>query len=704
MKRLHRSLRTRIMLYTAFGLAAILGVMTLFSIQIVGNATQAMLTDWQSDVSNSADYLQAMVAADQRLIRHLAVEISGGGSPDESITDALSRLQVFTHGLVWLGPGARVRAAAPRSIPGLSLPAELAGVLPPTGDLSRLSGLLHGADGRPVVTFATQVNGGGFLIAVADLQAGVLKRFPPLPGPQGHAAVVDHDGWVLESTAAAIKYTRDEHLEWVAQVIKAGVPTVGQTGGTEVHMMAYAPVGGTGWGMLFGEPVTMALTARVQLLHRTLLLGLVAGMLVILFAWWDTGALTRPLSRLTAQARRMAAGDLSTPMAQIQRNDEVGLLGQAFETMRERVRDSQAELSLALAEALRLKEETGALYAVSQEILRPADGGGGLQAIVERTRELLGGTAAAICLAETPDGPLNPVAVSPAGGPAWGTLDLTDSVSAGIAVAGMAPGRLCVTGADARATAEREPGLLPGLATLVALALDHERLEEQSRRLAVYAERERIARDLHDSVTQSLSYLYSQLELMQDVMPSLTPAQMREELLSLSGVASIAFDEARESIYSLRADRDGRDPLPSVIAGCVRDFTGRTGIAVELSADAVAGAPLKAEAETQLVRVIQEALANVSKHAGATRVAVTATVAAGWMEVIVQDDGAGFALPAQGPAHRSFGLKTMRERAESVGGTLEIQSSRGSGTRVRVRIPTQEGGLAIGEDQSPAGR
>ena len=730
MKGPRRSLRTRIIVYAGMGLVVVLAVTTLQAIQILSVSTRQLLTDWRGDVQNDALLLQARVEADQLLVDRLASELQSVPITDTADAGALmrnvwTRLSVFGNGLIWVGPDGKVAALVSDRAPADVLPADPSQVMPPRGSAWRLSGLVRTQSGRPVVVCAIDGGQSGALLAVGDLESGKLNEYLPMSTPDGHAAVIDSGGWVLASNREDLRFTRNEHPEWVARMAREGRPTVGETNSRpqERHMMAFAPVGTTGWNLVFGEPASLAFASRGQLVRRVVLLGLVAVLLVIAYAWLATESVIEPLRRLTSLAQRIASGDLTAAVA-VTREDEVGVLAQAFETMRQGLVRSRTELGQALAETRRREEETAALYAVSQETMRSRGDKTPLQVIADRARELTGAISASICLAEVPGEPMRSVVASFApdgrgaslmaecahasqeGQPFSCPLQQAEAGqrSVSVPIPGKSPGMLCVVKAapgsqdgrkDAKENGARvsdlgdDQRLLTGLADLTALAVAQERLHAQSRQLVLYAERERIARDLHDSVSQSLSYMYSQLELLQDLLPSLSADQIRAELRSLSGVASVAFEAARESIYSLRSAKNGHDPLPSAIAGCVRDFTARTGIAVEIDTDAVASASLSPETEAQLVRVVQEALSNVAKHAGATRVAVTARRDSGDLKVVVQDNGIGFDPGAPRRGRRSFGLEMMRERLESVGGKLEIQSRPGSGTRVEFRVAIQ---------------
>jgi signal transduction histidine kinase len=195
----------------------------------------------------------------------------------------------------------------------------------------------------------------------------------------------------------------------------------------------------------------------------------------------------------------------------------------------------------------------------------------------------------------------------------------------------------------------------------------------------VLAERERLAREIHDTLAQGFTSVVVLLELAESEVDT-DPAAARQRLATARATARQNLAEARALVAALSPADLQVAPLPEAIGRLVDRFGAETGLAARLS---VSGEPrsLPANEEVVLLRSAQEALANVRKHAGAGRVEVSLDSTGTRTSLAVADDGAGFdpAAPTGG-----YGLAGMRRRVEEIGGTLSIHSGPG-GTRVEVR-------------------
>ena len=223
------------------------------------------------------------------------------------------------------------------------------------------------------------------------------------------------------------------------------------------------------------------------------------------------------------------------------------------------------------------------------------------------------------------------------------------------------------------------------LADYAAIAVDHARLFEDSRELALVAERSRLARELHDAMSQSLFGLQLSAETAGQVLRS-NPDRAAAELATVRSLAGRIAAELREVVDGLRPADLERDGLVGVLRSQLA-IAGRVhNVPVELVADD--DVELDGDAEHQVLRVVQEAVTNALRHAGAASVAVAlATSTDGALVVRVCDDGKGFDPTARLLRARRLGLTSMHERAESLGGTLRIDSARGEGTTVELRVP-----------------
>jgi signal transduction histidine kinase len=226
--------------------------------------------------------------------------------------------------------------------------------------------------------------------------------------------------------------------------------------------------------------------------------------------------------------------------------------------------------------------------------------------------------------------------------------------------------------------------LLRLLAGHAAIALVNARLYERSRELSIVEERNRIARELHDAVTQKLFSLRLTADAAAALVPR-DPARAAEELDTVRRLAAEATAELRAIVVGLRpADLDG-DGLDVALRkqADLLDRVHRP--AVTFSGDPVPR--LTATREEAVYRIAQEALHNALRHGAAAKVAVTLRTENHSLVLEVADDGRGFD-PAE-PSRR-LGLASMRERARAAGGRLDVVSTPGAGTRVRLEVPTSE--------------
>nr|NLI50163.1 sensor histidine kinase [Propionibacterium sp.] len=217
---------------------------------------------------------------------------------------------------------------------------------------------------------------------------------------------------------------------------------------------------------------------------------------------------------------------------------------------------------------------------------------------------------------------------------------------------------------------------------------ERDRCLTRTRLAATLAERERLARELHDAPAQVLASLHLRLRGL-ELRPELAElAEVRAELADLAACCAEALRDLRADIRGLRdCCREDRS-LPDLLDALAAGFTRGTGVPVELRVDAAAARLLSADAVAHVARIVSEALANVRKHADARRVGVRFEHRAGALVATVEDDGRGLAANPP-PDAEGFGLLTMRERAELAGGVLEVGPRPGGGTRVRLTLPAE---------------
>ncbi len=248
--------------------------------------------------------------------------------------------------------------------------------------------------------------------------------------------------------------------------------------------------------------------------------------------------------------------------------------------------------------------------------------------------------------------------------------------------------RLVVNGQDAgllvaetdevEAYTEAHAERFTGTADMLALTISNARSFGQLRSLAAAEERTRIARDLHDRLGQWLTFIAFELERINAEGSEPSP-----ELDRLHHDVQGAIAELRDTLIELRAAVSADRPLSIVLAEVVDRFRMRSDLEVTLTVPPEVGVRLSAVVENELLRIAQEALTNVDKHADATAVHVGWSIEAGRGVLVVSDDGRGF-VPGSGIRGTAYGLVGMRERAASVGSILEISSQPNQGTVITV--------------------
>lgn len=230
-----------------------------------------------------------------------------------------------------------------------------------------------------------------------------------------------------------------------------------------------------------------------------------------------------------------------------------------------------------------------------------------------------------------------------------------------------------------REFSEEEVALAVTFADQAALAIENARLRDRAEQLAVAAERSRLARDLHDAVTQTLF----SASLIAEVLPRLWERNQdegRRRLEELRQLTRGALAEMRTLLLELRPTALTEAALGDLLKQLAEAVTGRARLPVALTVECQRTLP--PEVQLALYRIAQEALNNVVKHSGASRVEISLRCLGDTVELAVSDDGRGFDVAAVPPDH--LGLGIMRERAETIGASLGLRSAPGRGTRVAV--------------------
>lgn len=386
-------------------------------------------------------------------------------------------------------------------------------------------------------------------------------------------------------------------------------------------------------------------------------------------------------------------------------------------------------------EAGRRESEAQALRKLGLEVSRLLDLDRILTTVVDSTVQLLKSEGAMVALTDDASGQVYAQAVSGALPRGFSTLRLEpaeegligrairsgkpqsttdylndDAISHGLTLDGLLRKgdlRACLVvpvtvgervGGVLMAVFRRRQGFLPGetdlllqLASQAAVALENSRLHDQVQELAIVEERARLSREMHDSLGQALAY--AGLE-MDEIARLLEAAEYQEALGKVAEVRKglrETSEEVRDAILALRMPLAQELKLPRILGQYLDSFRRQTRMEVTLDIRDEAATRFSPRAALELVRVVQEALSNVRKHSQAERAQVTFAVEDGKAVIGVTDNGVGFDMHGVYSEGQHFGVQVMKERMVGLGGSLEIHSSPGRGTRVTAKLPLEEG-------------
>jgi len=230
--------------------------------------------------------------------------------------------------------------------------------------------------------------------------------------------------------------------------------------------------------------------------------------------------------------------------------------------------------------------------------------------------------------------------------------------------------------------------LLKPIGQLLGLTLENSMLERENSRAWLVHERQSMAADIHDSLAQTIAFARMRLPLLEDAIAAHDDANCQRYCGELDQELKRAHRGVRALITHFSAGADGRG-LSCELNEVVERFRDSSGIALEFD-ERIPDLRLPGESEVQLFFIVQEALANIRKHAGATRARLVVRNVRDGIEVVIEDNGRGLVPTAgqgAGGPTGSFGLRIMRERAQRFGGRVTIESLPEGGARVRVFVP-----------------
>jgi len=265
---------------------------------------------------------------------------------------------------------------------------------------------------------------------------------------------------------------------------------------------------------------------------------------------------------------------------------------------------------------------------------------------------------------------------------------MTSFLGVPVTAHGVSVGNLYLT--DKRGAAEFSVGdlrLVELFARHAGIAIDNARHHAQAGRLAVAEERDRIGRDLHDGIIQSLYAVGLSLEDVPEIMAE-SPGEAVERVDAAIESINLAIRDIRNFIYGLRPEAVDGTQVVAGLAALAEEVRHGGLVDVIASLDPAADPGLAADAGAELLHLVREALSNAVRHGQADRISIELGLSEMGSRLVVADDGIGFD-PARQVGDGHHGLANMRARAAAVGGRLEIRSALGSGTKVIVDLPRQ---------------
>jgi nitrate/nitrite-specific signal transduction histidine kinase len=228
--------------------------------------------------------------------------------------------------------------------------------------------------------------------------------------------------------------------------------------------------------------------------------------------------------------------------------------------------------------------------------------------------------------------------------------------------------------------------ILAAMATQIAVVVHAAQLASRMEAVAILRERNRLAREIHDGLIQHIGYLKLTVSRMANWSQQGNFDRIREEIASLRSSAEEAYAEARNAIAGLRVGLSPKDTLAAVLGNYVETFVARYQIPVRFVVqDEASKSPMKPDAILHILRIVQEALANVRKHSGASEATVEVWSDGNLLTVSVRDNGTGILSLEEASSQR--GLRFMQERARELSGELQVSRLQPCGTEVTLKVP-----------------
>ncbi len=676
----------------------------------------------RSELGTYSDLLSSLTRTADVKVRYPAVQ-------QAALDRASSRLVVFDGGVVLLDSRGVVVASEPQR-PGLA--GQDWSDRPYFRQMFRAVGpifsdvLNDGPNGAPVVVIAVPVTGDqGEILGV---MAGMFQLGTPTVSSfygsivklrvsdTANVIVVDGKGEVIYHTDQTKigKSLADDPFVHQALAGSVGAERATTADGADI-VASYAPVPGTTWAFVTEEnwyTVTQSSQGYTRFLLILLGLGIVVPTVVVSFG---VRRITRPIRDLISAAREVASGNFGRTI-KAESNDELAELAEQFNRMSAELKASYAELerrvddrtreletlnavttvvsdSLDLDEvfndaldqtldAVNLSMGTAYIIDPSTKVFKLMAHRGLSDEFVEHGSEVPLSDAVASSESATRLGPVFRVVEDYPENDVKRNLrreGIRHVIAVPLLAKGVLVGELILFAQGLRQMSPEEVSLLAAIGRQVGVAVENARLYEHAEEAAAAAERNRLARDLHDAVTQTLF----SASLIAEVLPRLyerNPEEGARRLEELRQLTRGALAEMRTLLLELRPAALSEAPLGNLLKHLAEATTGRSRIPVTLRVDCEC--QLTSDVKLAFYRIAQEALNNVAKHSGATQAEVALRHTVGQVTLTILDDGRGFDPEAVGSDH--LGLNIMQERAQAISATLEVESEPGEGTELRV--------------------
>lgn len=731
---IRRSLQAKIIIWSFLPALLILLAVALAMFFAYQRVTQTLALERDKEITRLAagqlavqinPYVQEL----DTVARIAAINRGDSAAQQAALRDVSSRLVVFDGGVVILDSRGRVSAAEPERL-------DLIGddwsnrayfremVAYPGPVYSNI--VADGPDGADVIAVGVPIIGDqgefrGALLGMFKLGPTAVSAFygsivKLQVADTEDALLVDGQGRVIYDGEFA-RIGQDASVDPAVQQVLEGrsdaILTRSSDGASLVA--GFAPVPGTPWGLVTRQdPGALAGAFRDfgQLLILLLVLGVLLPAAVVTAS---VRRITRPINDLIAASQEVARGNFSQTIV-ADSGDEIEEMARQFNQMAAQLQASYSQMEQQVVER---SQALAAVNSVAELVNRSVDLQEVLNDALAQVLQVMRFDAGGVYLVDEASQELHLVAQQGVG-EAWfkrietvkvgegfsgravtegqplvmdevprevllqrfGATDPAFRTAASIPLmaSGATLGAMFVASAPSRPLTQQDVELLNAIGLQVGVAIENTHLISRQKEAAAVEERQRLARELHDAVTQTLF----SASLIAEVLPRIwdrNPSEARRRLEELRQLSRGALAEMRTLLMELRPTALHDAPLGDLLNQLSEAFTGRVRVPVNLEQEG-SGCDLPGEVKLALYRIAQEALNNVAKHAAASQVWLSLHCTPARAILAVRDNGAGFEPGRAAPSN--LGLRIMHERAQAIGATLTVDSEPGEGTEVIV--------------------